>query len=278
MTVYSRFHLLRANTPIEKDPTKNGMDIMQAMEGLPSFVIQADALLMLSRTDYIGAIHAMIEANICKLPYPDMRLEWQTREAVSADFVGTMLGNTEMEPIHEFIRVREIESGFECTYAFYFCKSGLGAIYEDSFKISPQIGEWVVSHRKDIDPAVKRLALGPCMMAIQVCLVLMNMKGIEREVHSFEPLNKHRIKKGKPAIAQYSYVRIGHVYRSDGTKIKYTDGDHRHMPMHVRSAHTRRQHYGKENSETKLIYVPSCIVNFNPADELRVPKQRIVKA
>lgn len=278
MTAFSRFHLLRANTPIEPDDTKNGMSIMLAMEALPAFVIQNDAIEMLNRSDCIGAIKAMIEADILKLPYSDMRLEWQVRQAESAQFVGTLLGFKEMEPIHEFVRLREIEGGIEATYAFYFCKSGLGAIYEDRFRITPRVGEWEVAYNHDTNPIIKQLAMGPCFLAINMALVLMNMKGIEREVHSFEPLNKQRIKKGKPAIAQYNYVRIGHVYRSDGTRIKYSEGDHRKMPMHVRSAHTRRQHFGKENSETKIIYVPSCIVNFNPGEKPQQAKPRIIKS
>lgn len=279
MTVFSRFHLLRANTPIESDNSKNGMHIMLAMEALPAFVVQNDAIEMLTRSDCIAAVHAMIDANILKLPYPDMRLEWQIREAESATFVGTMLGSKEMEPIHEFVRLREVADGaIECTYAFYFCRSGLGAIYEDTFTITPDKGDWKVAYQIHTNQIIKDLALGPCMLAIQMALVLMNMKGIDREVHEFPALNKARVKKGKPSIAQYSYVRIGHVYKADGSRVKYTAGDHRHMPMHIRSAHTRRQHFGKENSEVKIIYVPSCIVNFNPGEEMKAPKQRIVKA
>jgi len=278
MTVFSRFHLLRANTPIETDDTKNGMHIMLAMEKLPAFVVQNDAIEMLNRSDCVAAIRAMIEADILKLPYPEMRLEWQVREAESAQFVGTLLGFKEMEPIHEFVMLKETDKGIEATYSFYFCKSGLGAIYEDKFRITPCIGEWRVEYQKDTNPIIKQMALGPCFLAINMALVLMNMKGIEREVHTFPALNKARVKKGKPSISQYSYLRIGHVYRSDGSTVKYTEGDHRTMPMHVRSAHTRRQHYGKNNEETKLVYIPSCIVNFNPGETPSTPKQRIIKS
>lgn len=278
MTVFSRFHLLRANTPIETDNSKNGMDIMLSMEKLPAFVVQNDAIEMLNRSDCVAAIRAMIEANILKLSYPEMRLEWQIRQAESAQFVGTMLGFKEMEPIHEFVRLKETDRGIEATYAFYFCKSGLGAIYEDKFRITPRVGEWIVEYNHDTDPIIKQMAIGPCFLAINMALVLMNMKGIEREVHEFAALNKQRIKKKKPAISTYNYVRIGHVYKADGSRIKYTDGDHRSMPMHVRSAHTRRQHFGKENSETKIIYVPSCIVNFNPGETPKQAKPRIIKA
>lgn len=278
MTVFSRFHLLRANTPIEPDPSKNGMDIMTAMEKLPAFVIQPDAIKMIERADCIGAVRAMIEADILKLPYPDMRVEWQVREAQSAAFIGTQLGTMEMQPIHEFVRLKETDKGIECTYAFYFCKSSIGAIYEDKFRITPDLGTWKVEYQHGTNPIIKDMALGPCMLAMNMAFVLMNMKGIEREVHTFPALNKQRLRKSKPAISQYSYVRIGHVYKADGTRVKYTEGDHRHMPMHVRSAHTRRQHHGKNNEETKLVYIPSVIVNFNPGEEMKTPKQRIVKA
>jgi hypothetical protein len=281
MTVFSRIHLLAENTTTGTGKPSRDDPRIKDMLSAPTFVAQSDAIDLLKRADCGAAIKAMLYAGIMRLPYPKIVVEWCIRVGRCADIYP--IDYHEDEPVHEFITLTEIQGAdggyrVDAQYSFLYTKSRIGGIFEDVFRIQPKQEGLDVELFRDIDPRVREIALGASIIGFNIAMVLMNMKGVDREIHRFDALNKKRAKKEKPAIPQYTYLRIGHVYRADGTAVKYTDGDHRKMPMHVRAAHTRRQHYGKENSETKLIYVPSCIVNFSPGEAMAPPKQRIIKA
>lgn len=284
MTIFSRRHILAENhNSIDGTPSIQQPQMLQLLEA-PTFVMQSDAFELMQRTDCGAAIKALHEAGIFRLPYPKMVVEWQLRDGTPYDFAPEFAEWGKLEPIHEFIHLEEKydeklgKYGVVAQYAFLFTRSRIGGFFQDKLSFTHVDDGLTCGFLKDIDPRMRDVAMGASLIGLNMALVLMNMKGIEREVHSCEPLNKQRVKKGKPAIPQYTYVRIGHVYKADGTRVKYTDGDVRKMPMHVRSAHTRRQHFGKDNSETKIIYVPSCIVNFDPHGGKFVPKQKIIKA
>ena len=49
------------------------------------------------------------------------------------------------------------------------------------------------------------------------------------------------------------------------------------MPVHMRAGHVRRQHYGADNADTKLIFIPPVLVNFHPGETPKPPK-RIIAA
>lgn len=309
MTVFSRAHLMLENVEARNGKSAKDNPFLVDLQAWPSFVIQADAFELLKRADCANAIQALVEADIFKLPHPKMAIEFCVRTAnYGNEFARSQLSkfpeNHDTQMLHEFVLLEEIPNGIRMRYGFLYVKDrigGIGEFYCDAtpfnmtqagdlrdiiptyhpkgFDKADNEGGFLLSFSApDIDPKVRDTAVEALLMAINIAFVLMNMKGIEQEEHNCEALNKHRRKKNKPEISQYSYVRIGHVYRADGSRVKYTDGSIRSMPMHVRTAHTRRQHYGKENSETKIIYAPSCIVNFNPGEELKKPKQKIVKA
>lgn len=284
MTVFSRIHILAEN--VDADTGKNTLHDprMKNLLTSPTHVLQPDAFEMMQRTDCGAAIQALHDSGIFRLPYPKMVMEWSLREANPFEFAPDFAANG-YEPLHEFIHLEEKhdeksgKSGIIAEYAFVFTKSRIGGLFADKLVFAPTDTGLKVAYDKKIDPRILNVARDAAVIAINAALVLMNMKGIEREVHTFEPLNKQRERKGKPRIPQYTYLRIGHVYKADGTRVKYTEGDHRHMPMHVRAAHTRRQHFGKENAETKIIFVPSCIVNFDPGSNLsQKPRPKVIKA
>jgi hypothetical protein len=283
MTVYSRRHILAENISVRDGKSSRSDPRMLRLLDAPTFVMQSDAFTLMQRTDCGAAIKAMHDADIFRLPYPKMVVEWQLRDGYPSHFTPHAKDDA-AEPLHEFVHLEETvdpitgKFAISAEYSFMFVSSRIGGIFEDKLVFTHVDDGLNCAFHKAIDPTMREIAMGSGLIAINMALVLMNMKGIDREVHTFEALNKQRVRKGKQAIPQYTYVRIGHVYRADGTRVKYTEGDVRQMPMHVRSAHTRRQHFGKENSETKLIYVPSCIVNFDPHGGKTVPKQRIVKA
>jgi hypothetical protein len=290
MTVFSRVHILAENISTRDRKLAKDEPRMQKLMNAPTFVVQKDAFHLMQRADCASAIKALVEADIVRLPYPKMVIEWQIRDGCPAHILGDELSSMlredyvdKLEPVHEFVHLEEIVTksggwGIIASYSFMYVNSRIGGHFEDDIGVVPGKDGFDAVFTKHIDPLMQEIALGSALVALNVALVLMNMRGIDREEHRNDALNKHRVKKGKPAISQYSYLRIGHVYKQDGTRVKYTEGDHRFMPMHVRTAHTRRQHFGKNNEETKIIYVPSVIVNFDPKGEIKKPKQRIVKA
>lgn len=297
MTVFSRIHVLAENVNAETGTASINDSRMQNLITSPAFVIQNDAFEMMKRADCGAAVQALQDAGILRLPYEKMVVEWCLNEGCASD-IGPFIfddggasvegdyirGNNDIEPIHEFVHMHEEihpDTGkyfIVCEYAFLYTKSRVGGLFEDRFALTFEDNCIKAVHDKRIHPRQRDIALNACVVALNAALVLMNMRGIEREVHTFKPLNKQRIRKGKPAIRDYSYLHIGHIYRADGTRVKYTEGDHRTMPMHVRSAHTRHQPCGEGRLERKLVYIPSVIVNGTGDLKNVIPKQRIIKA
>jgi hypothetical protein len=296
MTVFSRIHILAENVRADTNEPSVNDSRMQNMLASPAFVIQQDAFEMMKRADCGAAVQALQDADILRLPYEKMVVEWCINEGRASDIgpfifdggLGSVEGEfvksyDQIEPIHEFVHMHEeTHKGtgkyfIVCEYAFLYTKSRVGGLFADKFGLTFEDNCIKAVHDKRIHPRQRDIALAACVVALNAALVLMNMRGIEREVHTNAPLNKQRVRKGKPAIRDYSYLHIGHVYRSDGTRVKYTEGDHRTMPMHVRSAHTRNQVCGEGRLERRLVYIPSVIVNGTGDLKNVIPKQRIIK-
>jgi hypothetical protein len=117
------------------------------------------------------------------------------------------------------------------------------------------------------------------MVGVNLALLMLNTKGIDKEVVVVsESLNKKRVQRGKPRIPTHSVVRIGTIYRRDGTAIKNENGRGGwHMPMHWRCGYARIQHFGKNREETKTVYIPPCIVNYKPEEDAPAAPHRKVK-
>ena len=108
-------------------------------------------------------------------------------------------------------------------------------------------------------------------MALGVCLLMLNIQGVEKEMIEAKKLNKARIARGKPSIPQHTVMRIGHVYDQNGERIGLGTG--RVMAVHMRAGHARRQHHGPGNSLVKFVYIPPVLVNFTPGIEPTMPKR-----
>lgn len=248
----------------------------------PIYVVDKDAIELLKRADCAAAIQAMREAGILRLPYPKIVVEIHTERGSPATIINRGPEITKSlapeysatENIAEFVVLEEVPTasgnfGVISSYGFVYTKSTIAGVCPQAIAMELKDNAIEMTYSKDIDGKTLEVVSHVTILALNVALVLMNMTGIEREHESHPKLNKAREKTGKQAIPDYTYLKIGHVQRSDGSRVKYNSGDVRTMPMHVRSAHTRRQHYGTNNELTKIIYVPSVIVNFNPGGNVR---------
>jgi len=112
--------------------------------------------------------------------------------------------------------------------------------------------------------------------ALFAALLLMMTRGMEREVIEVERLNKQRIKHNKMPIPSHTYIRIGHVYQSDGSSRQY---DERKSPRpHWRRGHIRN--YRTKGGGTRPRYIPPMLVAYHGddiANELIVPDYVVKK-
>lgn len=134
---------------------------------------------------------------------------------------------------------------------------------------------WSVTSSLDMPPmSHDKFWAEEAIIALETALLFPHVKGLAKETEPApERLNKHRVAKGKPAIREFTRLYIGRVEDKDGKSHEYTG---RTMPVHMRAGHTRRQHHGPGNSLIKTVYIQPVLVNFNPGDEVPVPR-RIVK-
>ena len=220
---------------------------------VPQYVISDEIIKILPRKDVQTSIAAMIEAEVLRMPSPDALFEFS------------------IDPhTRRFVRVQELDNGhFRCRVA-KLVRNGqqeLAAIARDNYDIVVE-GETLVVKTGN-DYSNKAAAI----FAVSLGLLLLNTRGITKELIDPAKINALRLKKNhKVKILRHYLIRIGTIYgRNNEVYERNTTG--KHMPVHFRSAHTRRQHYGPGNSETKIIFIPGLLVNFRSEDgEEAVPR------
>lgn len=219
---------------------------------LPHYVIDSTLRHLLTRGDVRASINAMIEADIARLPFAEMLIEFDASDKDNA---------------RSFVVLEEYQGRFR---AFMGVHHTDGAFEADPWPMVLELGVEAVTITADKEshPTWQKVA----GIALSIALLMLNIQGVEKEVIEPSRLNRQREGKGKASIPRHTVMRIGHVYGSDGRKHS-VDGGGRHMPVHLRAGHARRQHYGEGNAETKIIYIPPVLVNFKPGAEVRQPKR-----
>jgi len=242
-------------------------DCVRLMQSAASYVIDPDVLNLLKREDVKASLRALAEAGIARLPMPRMTVEFDT-DAGNAD--GPRW-------VREFVLFEEREDHIEAHYAM-LDHNNVGMVGNDRIRCKILSDGRIELRYPPIDlKSWAAIVEGAVCTGLSLCLLMLNTKGIEKQVVEVATLNKARAKRGKHAIPAHSVVHIGTIYRRDGTGVKYVKGETgRHMPMHVRQAHTRRQHFGPGREETKIIFIPLTIVNFDP-NEPEPKVKRVIK-
>lgn len=232
--------------------------VAQKYQTAAKYYIDADVVDLIQREDGFKSIQAMVEAGICKLPFSPIVMEFSATEN-----------------FRWFILLEERgkeEFGFDvmcqCVYLHIPSNTTMYST-RDAELFMDGVGFAVnnVSNKQDAHAAVA---------AVSMCLLLLNTKGIEKEIIYPEKLNKSRVKSGKPSIPKVTTLRIGTVYDREGRKVAL--GSSGKMRVHMRSAYARRQHHGPNNSLVKMVYIPPCLVNYHPelGDQIpELPEKRI---
>lgn len=242
--------------PYGSEYTLSSDPSMQKMMKAPHFVIQKDALELMGRADISSTIQALHDAQLTRLPYPEILIEYsECAEDGSDEF-------------RHFVLLEELDGhkAFTPTWAFFDMTKRVGGMQKVPARISFAHEGKMAFEYSDYG-MTKRLrdvidhGAQCCRYAADICFMLLNTRGIEKEVIECHALNKQRVAKGRTRIPTHRYVHIAKVYRRDGTHEAYQTGTHKRM--HLRKGHVRNQHYGPKNESVKIIYVEPVIVNFD---------------
>lgn len=229
-------------------------DWLADIEDLPHYVIDPSLRELLGRSDVRNSIMAMHEANIAKLPFPSIAMEMDS-------------GNARF-----FFRLEEYQERFMVHVAALHSSSSAVEIFEAPLIVS--LGhEGLLVECANL--GTHKSWMHNAGIAVGFALLMMNVRGIAKEVIEPTKLNRGRFAKGKPRIPTHTVMRIGHVYDHNNERVGLGGG--RQMPVHMRAAHNRHQHYGEGNAQIRLVHIPAVLVNFQPGLTPKPPK-RIIAA
>jgi hypothetical protein len=216
--------------------------------GAAHYVIAPDLLAALTREDVQKSISAMIEAGMARLPF----------QAVLVEF-GSYVGTT------RFVWLRESDGGFEARCG------AIGMDYStmatEPGRIAIQGGQLALKSRHVIGDAMA-MALG-----VALALLMLNIRGVEKERIEPSRLNKAREAKGRTRIPAHTVLRIGVVYTRDG---RPAHGG-RPPKVYLRAGHVRQQACGPGWRDHKQVYIEPALVNYRPGDEEPAPRTKIVR-
>lgn len=261
------------------------MPVVRKMLNAANYVIDYEVWELMRRHDVSKSVRALVEAGIARLPMSPMVIEYQpsethhvfvlledghtvtTRDGQKCE--GMILHVAFMPKSAEWIQVGDTP------LPYAFMDGRIVAPYVPPIPVGLTSTVYVEALEAQ---SFTETALLCGLAAIDLALLMLNTKGIEKEVIEVAPLNKHRVSKGRVPIPRHSVVHIGSIYRRDETAI--TRGQGRgaggwKMPMHWRQGYTRRQRYGKGREQEKIVFIQPCIVNYLPEGETPVIKKVI---
>lgn len=230
--------------------------------------VSSDVQDLMQREDVQSSYNAVVEAGINRLPYPKMVIEFDNFDNPRIHYVVT-LEEHDIPGSKVFIKA--------CAH---FMDSETGVVdMSDGYVLALASPNQIEMHSQALsnDNWVSdtiEIYKGCVAFSIYVALVMLNTKGIHKTVIETSKLNKKRIRQNGAPIPTHTRISLGVVYRKDG-KGEYFGG-HKKMPVHLRSAHTRMQPCGSNNEDRKLVFIPACIVNYEPGVEPKQPMKHLV--
>lgn len=237
--------------------THEWRELIHKADRFPKFVMDPDLMEAMDVSVVGMSIKSMIEAEVLRLPYRQMILECTFNDLPDESFFAIIEGSQ--------ITVVSYYADSACLYPTKFDYlalvdgkgSGLQFTFRDAFltwdlddELSTRIDEY-------LSKVVGRL--------LGVAFVVTNLQGVDRQLVECPALNKQRVKKGKVPVPSYTYLRIGHVYKRTGERIKYVKGSQ--TKVYMRRGHTRNQAFGKGNLDRKLIYIEPVLVNYRDTND-----------
>lgn len=214
------------------------------------YVIAKDLMDALSREDVLASIKALFDAGIARLPFPELMVEFHAIDQVTS-----------------FVWLQEIEGGISIKGAM-MAENICIAPPEEPLILKIDGAKFSIDHKH-----LERDRLAG-ILAVQLAMLMLNIRGIEKQFIEPTNLNRQRKQRNLPAVPNHTVLRIGVVYGRNGEKVSGGGGKLR--KVHLRAGHTRNQAFGPGRQDHKLIYIEPMLVNYRDGDE--VPSvNRIIK-
>jgi hypothetical protein len=228
--------------------------VIVKMMAAPKYVISPEVMAIMTRTDVQRSIAAMIEAGIARLPYAPLLIEYSVDPNV---------------PVRRFVLLDELanEGAFMARVAVL--NGRRFAALSDTHIVVEVIdgGLKVTQQRQAADGMAAALA-------VSIALLMLNIKGIDRETIRTDKLNKARLRGGELPIPRHDVLRIGTIYDRAGVAHAAGPGN-RHMPVHLRAGFVRNQAYGPGLIDHRPVYIAPVLVNYRADEPVKVPAKEI---
>lgn len=221
----SKLHKLPSDDPL-----------IQRMMGREIYVIDQELIEILPREDIQRSIAALLEAGLGRLPHPEMVVEFTLRGTAWAVLLEDTPGHIRAHVVGAYLGMITIST-------------------------NPATAT-TTTNGINISGAASEADAGAIVMAVAAALLLLNTKGVDKDVIHPQALNKARRLRGETPIPTHTLIRIGRIYDRNGIA-HIQEGKRRPMPVHIRAGYTRMQFFGEGRAERRLVYIPPVVVNFS---------------
>lgn len=258
---------------------------------LPRFVIDRELLELAQKMEYSKSLLDMKKAGVLRLPFPALTVEFEhetgAHEIVllrDAHHEGVFpweegadknehlplleqAGDPDIDYYGIRLSIEKDEGGHYLTVSPSVVMSGVseGENGEPWVKITGFGSEIAPSNPKTealINKTYRKDA-GNVFYAACAAYLLMATAGVSKEVIETKKINRTRLSNGKPAIPKHTYIRIGHVYRSESSSTSDKYEARRSPRPHWRRGFNRRTYYGVGRKQMKWTYFPPMLVAYH---------------
>jgi hypothetical protein len=273
--------------------------LFDLIEDMPKYYVEPELVDILnSREDLINSVKAMHTCGIARLPYPAMLVELEGSAVQGQAQVRNFIVLSERPETVERLPTEQMFHPFRANLfrlVEYHGQTGLlfaAATYWLAFDPNADAGEgktgfgihYMTAPAPYVEPGpVARKWIedtGPrdlevCDNALFAMVLLLNTKGVHKEVVFPQRLNVSRKRSGKREIPSHTVIRIGHVYSSDGKRKDVPGWKQR---FHIRAGYAATRWIGKRDGTqtAKMVYVEPYVVNYDPSKPGQGPLPRHV--
>lgn len=237
---------------------------MKKCEEAPKFYV--DPELMEVWQTGVDSIEALNLAGVLRLPYPVVMIEFEVILHSIRHFVLLEEVEDEEYPFRALLMtLRDDRAVFSACHASINIAGRQWNLRAGtpSYLVDNALSRSLANDALDVDGGI-------CCIGLEMALVLMHTRGIEREKIEPTRLNKARLRSGKASIPAVTTLRIGHYYDSSG-KVHQHDA-RKPVKVHWRRGHVRNVAVGKGRTGREPRYIPPTLVNYRPGDAPPVPR------
>ncbi len=255
-------------------------NICDSVDRMPKYFIDRTLMDMLDAPGVSKSMEAMMKAQVMKLPFPACMVEFDKvrDDQLVREFV--ILREREVAPFFDgeeiwhpwYAMIARIKPGQESVILspfVYYLAYVPDAGEQKKFGIHwyVKVAPWLKGVSQMAEPIIRK-DVHIADTALSALILLLNTQGVHREVVECQKLNGIRKKRGQPSIPEVTRIKVGRVYKRDGTQETESEAVRRTVRVHWRSGHYRGVRYGKGRELIKQMYFPPKLVNFIEGKEL----------